>query len=78
MSKLSSLALNDEGFAFDPSTGDSFVVNETGQFILKGLTAEVPAAEIINGLVETYDIGPEEAERDLGDFCERLRSYGVI
>ena len=35
MSRLNRLAINDEGFIFDPETGNSFTVNGTGLFIIK-------------------------------------------
>lgn len=35
MRTLSQLALSDEGFVFDPNTGDSFQVSATGLFLLK-------------------------------------------
>ena len=35
--KLPNLAINHDGFVFDPSTGDSYVMNPTGLAILQGL-----------------------------------------
>ena len=35
MQSCSRLALSDEGFVFDPSSGDSYLVNHSGLFILK-------------------------------------------
>ena len=37
MNRLSQLALSDEGFVFDPQTGDSFQVSETGIAVLRAL-----------------------------------------
>ena len=37
MSRLSRLALNEEGFVFDPATGDSFLANHCGLLIIRAL-----------------------------------------
>ena len=77
MQKLSQLALNDEGFVFDPMTGDSYLVNETGLFILKGLRENHDEDEIAKMLTEEYEVGLEDAERDVADFQGRLRTSGL-
>lgn len=78
MSRLSQLALNDEGFAFDPSTGDSFVLNESGLVILKGFRDGMAATAIAACLADQFDVECDEAERDVHDLAERLRYYGLL
>ncbi|WP_456383295.1 HPr-rel-A system PqqD family peptide chaperone [Persephonella sp.] len=78
MDRLSQLAINDEGFVFDPLTGESFTVNQTGLFILKELKEGKSQEEIVQDLVENFEVSQEEAERDLVDFIEKLRSYRLI
>ncbi|NPA17000.1 MAG: HPr-rel-A system PqqD family peptide chaperone [Aquificae bacterium] len=78
MDRLSQLAINDEGFVFDPLTGESFTVNQTGLFILKELKEGKSQEEIVQDLVENFEVSKEEAERDLVDFIEKLRSYRLI
>ena len=41
MQRLRSLALNPDGFAFDPTTGESFTLNSTGLALLEALRATV-------------------------------------
>ncbi|MEI6231460.1 MAG: HPr-rel-A system PqqD family peptide chaperone [Planctomycetota bacterium] len=77
MSKIAHLALNDEGFVFDPSTGDSFMLNPTGLFILKKLRDNVVMSDIIKAVSAEYDIAADEAERDINDFCGQLKSLSV-
>ena len=77
MSKIAHLAMNDEGFVFDPSTGDSYMLNGTGLFILKKLRDEKGLAEIVKALVEEFDIGADEAERDTNDFLGQLKQMSV-
>ncbi len=78
MDRISHLALNEEGFIFDPLTGESFTVNQTGLFILKRLKEGKKERDIIEEITDTFDVSKEEAERDLTDFIEKLRSYRLI
>ncbi|NPA13166.1 MAG: HPr-rel-A system PqqD family peptide chaperone [Aquificae bacterium] len=78
MDRLSQLAINDEGFVFDPITGESFTVNQTGLFILKLLKEGKTPEEIVSQLVENFEVSPETAERDVVDFIEKLRSYRLV
>ena len=77
MEKLKRLALNEEGFIFDPETGASFVTNETGLFILKKLREGKEEEEILNALLQEYEVDTETAKRDLFDFLEQLRILGI-
>ncbi len=78
MGKLGRLAINSEGFIFDPETGNSYTINKTGLFILNLLKEEKKTEEIIEKLTEEYDIDREEAMRDITDFIEQLRLFGLI
>ncbi|HHG75154.1 MAG TPA: HPr-rel-A system PqqD family peptide chaperone [Persephonella sp.] len=78
MNRLSQLAINEEGFVFDPLTGESFTVNQTGLLILKDLKEGKSQEEIIKDITENFEVSQEEAERDLIDFIEKLRSYRLI
>ncbi|WP_293444794.1 HPr-rel-A system PqqD family peptide chaperone [Persephonella sp.] len=78
MKRLSQLAINEEGFVFDPLTGESFTVNQTGLLILKDLKEGKSQEEIIKDITENFEVSQEEAERDLIDFIEKLRSYRLI
>ncbi|MDQ7055325.1 MAG: HPr-rel-A system PqqD family peptide chaperone [Persephonella sp.] len=78
MDRIKQLAINDEGFVFDPLTGDSFTVNQTGLFILKKLKEGKTEEEILQEITGEFEVSQEEAERDLIDFIEKLRSYRLI
>ncbi len=78
MERLKQLAINDEGFIFDPSTGESFTTNKTGLFILNLLKEGKSQEEIVESLVSEYSVDRETAERDVIDFLERLRSYNIL
>ncbi|WP_457622050.1 HPr-rel-A system PqqD family peptide chaperone [Persephonella sp.] len=78
MDRISQLAINEEGFVFDPLTGESYTVNQTGLLILKRLKEGKSEEEIIKEVTENFEISREEAERDFTDFIEKLRSYRLI
>ena len=77
MQKLSQLALNDEGFVFDPTTGDSFQVSMTGLVILKSLRDGKSDAETAQALAKKYAVDHETAARDIADFRAQLKTIGL-
>lgn len=71
--KIAALAINEQGFVFDPSTGNSFTCNETGRFILSCLAKGQAAEEVISSLMGEYEGKPKEIERDVQEFIHHLR-----
>lgn len=71
--RLSRLAINEEGFVFDPQTGESFTVNTSGGMIIKLLAKGLSNEETAEALVDTYDIKLNEAHSDVRDFVDQLR-----
>ena len=78
MSKLSRLAISDEGFLFDPETGNSFTVNGTGLLVIKLLKEGKGEKEVVEALTREFDVSAEEAKRDFLDFIEQLRLFGLL
>ncbi len=77
MQKLSQLALSDEGFAFDPNSGDSFLANSSALLIMKQLREGKSPSEIARAITGKYRVDMEDAARDVADFWLRLRSLGL-
>ena len=77
MKNLTQLAISDEGFVFDPNTGDSFQVSTTGMFVLKALKAGRGDDEVAQMLTDDFEVSLEEARRDCADFRSRLRNLGL-
>jgi hypothetical protein len=71
--RLSRLAINEEGFVFDPQTGESFTVNTSGGMIIKFLAKGSSKEEIAEALVEAYNIKLNDAHSDVRDFVDQLR-----
>ncbi len=74
---LKNIAMSDSGFLFDPTTGSTFTVNETGLTILQLLKAEIPKEEMINRILEEYETTREQVERDISDLTIQLNSLGL-
>jgi PqqD family protein of HPr-rel-A system len=75
MQRLRSLALNPDGFAFDPTTGESYTLNATGLVVLEGLREGLTEEEVAARLVERFEVTDEEASRDVDDFLDHLRTF---
>jgi len=78
MERLKHLAINEEGFVFDPITGESFTTNQTGAFILKRLQEGKPEEKILQELLEEFDVSRDVAERDLLDFIQKLKGLNLF
>ena len=78
MNRLHQLMMNEEGFVFDPSTGETFTVNVTGMMILKGLKEERSSDHIATDLVGKFEVSVEDAQRDVGDFVNHLRIHKIM
>ena len=69
------IAISENGFIFNPLTGDSFSVNETGLFILQKLKEGESKETIMKTLQDEFELDANSAEIDLNDFLSMLRSY---
>ncbi len=78
MSRLHQLAINEEGFIFDPTTGQAFTSNSIGLQILEYLKSGKEDIEITRLLTEEYDVTQQEADRDVNDFLEQLRKNKLL
>ena len=78
MERLRSLALNPDGFAFDPTTGESFTLNVTGLAILEALREGVSPIELVSRLTENFQVSDRDASRDVDDFLDHLRTLRLV
>ncbi|MBK9291902.1 MAG: PqqD family protein [Bacteroidetes bacterium] len=74
----SNIAISDNGFIFNPATGESFTVNPTGLEIMNMMRRGTPHAHIAGKLCELFQVEPTQAERDLQDFIEMMRQYHLL
>ncbi|KHD05956.1 hypothetical protein PN36_10570 [Candidatus Thiomargarita nelsonii] len=76
--RIARLAVNEEGFVFDPQTGESFTVNDTGKTILKALIESKAQEGIAIKLTEQFNVSHQEAQADVRDFIQHLRAYQLL
>lgn len=69
------LALSESGFVFDPVSGQSFTVNETGLIILRLAQHEEELSPLVEKLAEQFDASIIEIKRDAQDFINRLQGF---
>lgn len=72
------IATSDEGFLFNPTTGDSFSTNKIGAEIINLLKQDLTTEEIIDQLVESYDVDTILLERDLEEFTALLKENSIL
>jgi len=72
------IATSDEGFLFNPTTGDSFSTNAIGAEIIKLLKKDVSLKEVADIITDKYDVDKALFERDLEDFALQLKEYCIL
>jgi hypothetical protein len=72
------IATSQEGFIFNPGTGDSFSTNPIGVDIISMLKEDKPLQKIIDTICTKYDVDESQFEKDLDDFEAQLKDYGIL
>lgn len=77
--RLKDLAVSDSGFLFDPYSGSTFTVNQTGRVIFDGLKDGSGREQIIADLEKAFDTtDDDDLQRDLDEFIHMLRQSGLL
>ncbi|MCA9705318.1 MAG: PqqD family protein [Myxococcales bacterium] len=78
-SKLRDLAVSGTGFLFDPHTGSTFSVNETGLAVLEGLRTGEGREAILARLRDGFEVpSTADLERDLDEMLHLLRRNDLL
>jgi len=72
------IAVSEEGFLFNPSTGDSFSTNQVGSDIITLLKQEKSISDIKTEIGQLYDVDTYLLERDLDDFMTLLKENNIL
>ena len=72
------IAVSETGFIFNPTTGDSYYINQVGQEILSYLSENKSSAEITDLMTAIYDIDPPSFEKYYYDFISTLKQYELL
>lgn len=72
------IAISESGFVFDPSTGDSYSLNEQAREIIALIKLQKDAEEISDFITSEYEIDKSEFEKYYYDFLGMLRQFKLI
>lgn len=74
---LKNLALSDTGFVFDPTTGNTYTLNETALAIVRLLKQDRTKEEILQSILSEYEVDSDEIDRDFSDLIIQLTELGL-
>ena len=72
------IAISDNGFVFDPVTGESFSLNPIGVEILSLYKDGNSKSVIIEVFLKKYDVPEIELEKGISDFEKMINDYNLI
>jgi len=72
------IAVSDSGFVFNPTTGDSYSMNQVGREILNHLTNGRSLEEIKAVMTSEYDVDAASFEKYYFDFLSMLRQFELL
>ena len=78
MNRLNQLAINRDGFAFDPMVGESYTLNVTAREAVAEFAKGASVAQVAQRFASDYGITQGDAERDLADLVSRLKQFGLM
>jgi len=77
--KLRDLAISETGFLFDPHTGSTFSINETGLVVLEALRDGEDRQTIIARLRDGFEVpGLVDLDRDIDELVHLLRRNALL
>lgn len=68
----------ERGFLFDPQTGRVYSLNATGALVAAGIERDAPIAEIIDAMVEAFEVDEATVRRDLARFAAHLAEERLV
>lgn len=72
------IATSEEGFLFNPTTGDSFSTNKIGTEIIRLLKTDSNTNAVVDAICEKYDVDKSLFERDLEEFSLQLKEFSIL
>lgn len=72
-----SIAVSKSGFIFNPSTGDSYTVNQIAAEILELLKESDSLEKVKAEILKNYDVDEKFLDEDLNDFAAHLQQLGL-
>lgn len=78
MKLKANIATSENGFIFNPATGDSFTSNAIAAEILAYMKSGESEAEIKKKILDHYDIESNQLERDWDDYMLQLKEANLL
>ena len=72
------IATSENGFIFNPATGDSFTGNGIAAEILTLMKSGESEAEIKQKILDKYDVESIRLERDWDDYMQQLKEANLL
>jgi hypothetical protein len=72
------IATSENGFIFNPATGDSFSGNAMAAQLLLAMKSGKTENEIKLDILEKYDVAPGQLERDWEDWMIQLKEANLL
>jgi hypothetical protein len=76
--RLATLAISPTGFVFDPRSGATFTVNDTGRTIIEALRDGRGLDDTVTELSGAFDTGRSDLRRDVLEYVRVLRDQGLL
>jgi len=78
MKLKTNIATSENGFIFNPATGDSFTSNNLAAVILAQMKSGEEESGIKKKILEDYDVEPCQLDRDWGDYMLQLKEANLL
>ena len=78
LGRLKDLAISESGFLFDPYSGATFTLNNTGRFILLLLQKGKGIEDIESALRERFAVVDEDLRSDIYEFVNLLKENHLL
>ena len=72
------LAISENGFVFNPTTGDSFSVNELGVLIINKIKEGKSKTDILEVIAKEYNVEKSTAEKDFNEFLKIVSNHQLV
>lgn len=72
------VATSENGFIFNPATGDSFTSNNIGSEIIEAMKRGESEQEIKSAIMEKYEVTAEQLNRDWEDWMLQLKEANLL
>lgn len=77
MSAFTQITVTKDGFAFNPTTGESYTLNSCGHIVIQRLQQGDNPQQIAHFLADHFGIPSNTAERDIAEFFQQLNILGL-